>query len=317
MKKISVIVPVYKVEAYLERCVRSLCRQTYTNLEIILVDDGSPDRSGEMCDQMALEDPRISVIHKRNGGLSDARNSGIEQATGEYIAFVDSDDWYDPSMLRILYELCEKNEAGIAECSYRSYFQGRIEAETKCSGMVLEMTPVQAIESNLDWKYCTAVAWNKLYRRDVIGSIRYPVGKIHEDEFTTHLFYLAAGKIMYVDLALVNYERRNLGSITAVFRPKNLEVCEAFREKVHFVWENPELQSIDQKMCNNYCFVLLECVKKCEAAHPGCKELKKTILAVHEDFENLKSHGIGEPYINELNALFEKYSELFAEKVAS
>lgn len=315
MKKISVIVPVYKVEAYLERCVRSLCRQTYTNLEIILVDDGSPDRSGEMCDQMALEDPRISVVHKRNGGLSDARNAGIERATGDYIAFLDSDDWYDPSMLKILYELCEKNEAGIAECSYRSYFQGRVEAETKCSGMVLEMTPVQAIESNLDWKYCTVVAWNKLYRRDVIGDIRFPIGKLHEDEFTTHLFYLAAGKIMYVDLAMVNYERRNLGSITANFKPKNLEVCDAFREKMHLVWERPDLQSIDQKMCNNYCYVLLDRVKKCEEAYPECEKLKEIIRDAYEDFDQLKERQIEEEYVTRLNELFERYSRILTERV--
>lgn len=315
MKKISVIVPVYKVEAYLERCVRSLCRQTYTNLEIILVDDGSPDRSGEMCDQMALEDPRISVVHKRNGGLSDARNAGIERAAGDYIAFLDSDDWYDPSMLKILYELCEKNEAGIAECSYRSYFQGRVEAETKCSGMVLEMTPVQAIESNLDWKYCTVVAWNKLYRRDVIGDIRFPIGKLHEDEFTTHLFYLAAGKIMYVDLAMVNYERRNLGSITANFKPKNLEVCDAFREKMHLVWERPDLQSIDQKMCNNYCYVLLNRVKKCEEAYPECEKLKEVIRDAYEDFDQLKERQIEEEYVTRLNELFERYSRIMTERV--
>lgn len=315
MKKISVIVPVYKVEAYLERCVRSLCRQTYTNLEIILVDDGSPDRSGELCDQMALEDPRISVVHKRNGGLSDARNAGIERATGDYIAFLDSDDWYDPSMLKILYELCEKNEAGIAECSYRSYFQGRVEAETKCSGMVLEMTPVQAIESNLDWKYCTVVAWNKLYRRDVIGDIRFPIGKLHEDEFTTHLFYLAAGKIIYVDLAMVNYERRNLGSITANFKPKNLEVCDAFREKMHLVWERPDLQSIDQKMCNNYCYVLLDCVKKCEEAYPECEKLKEIIRDGYEDFDQLKERQIEEEYVTRLNELFERYSRVLTERV--
>ena len=176
MKKISVIVPIYKVEAYLERCVRSLCHQTYKNLEIILVDDGGPDNSGQMCDAMALQDSRIRVIHKKNGGLSDARNAGIEQATGDYIAFVDSDDWYDPTMLEVLYQLCQRNDAQIAECSYRSIYQDHVQAETSCSGALLEMTSAQAIESNLDWKYCKPVAWNKLYRRDVVGDIRYPVG---------------------------------------------------------------------------------------------------------------------------------------------
>lgn len=115
MKKISVVVPVYNVEAFLERCVHSLCRQTYTNLEIILVDDGSPDHSGDLCDTLAARDNRIVVIHKQNGGLSDARNTGIAHATGDYIAFVDSDDWYDPTMLEVLLTLCEQHGAQIAE----------------------------------------------------------------------------------------------------------------------------------------------------------------------------------------------------------
>jgi len=315
MKKISVIIPVYKVENYLERCVNSLFRQTHTNLEIILVDDGSPDRSGQICDELALLDPRIRVIHKINGGLSDARNAGIEVATGDYLAFLDSDDWYDPSMLELLYRLCETNTAEIAECSYRSIYEGSVVAETDCSGAVMAFTPAQAIESNLDWKYCKPVAWNKLYRKDVVGDIRYPVGKLHEDEFTTHLFYLAATKIMYADVALVNYERRNLGSITASFKPKNMDSCEAFREKVHLVWSRPDLQSIDQKMCNNYCYILLERVRQCESTHPDCPELKQTIRNVYEDFDQLQQHGIDYHYVLELSALFEKYQAVLAGEV--
>lgn len=308
--KISVVVPVYKVEAYLERCVRSLCRQTHKNLEIILVDDGSPDRSGVLCDELAARDDRIVVMHKENGGLSDARNAGIARATGDYIAFIDSDDWYDPTMLEILLTLCRQHGAEIGECSFRSVYQEYVQAETACSGAVMEFTPVQAIESNLDWKYCKPVAWNKLYRRDVIGEIRYPVGRLHEDEFTTHLFYLAAKKIVYVDIALVNYERRNAGSITASFRPKNMEACEAFREKVHLIWERPDLWEIDRKACNNYCYVLLDRIALCEASHPDCAELTAAIRSAYADFEALKAHGIDEAYIARLDELFQKYRDV-------
>lgn len=310
MKKISVIVPVYKVEEYLERCVSSLCHQTYKNLEIILVDDGSPDNSGKMCDELAKKDARIKVIHKKNGGLSDARNEGIEKSTGEYIAFVDSDDWYDPNMLEILYNLCEKNQAEIAECSYRSIYKDSVLAETTCSGSVMKFTPVQAIESNLDWKYCKPVAWNKLYRRNIIGDIRYPVGKLHEDEFTTHLYYLAAKRIMYVDIALVNYERRNLNSITANFRPKNLEVCEAFLSKVNIISSKPELQCIAKKICENYCYILLERVKLCEEKCLECEELKKTIRDAYANFETLKKYGIKNSYVKQLKELFTHYHEI-------
>lgn len=314
MKKISVIIPVYKVQDYLERCVRSICRQTFANLEIILVDDGSPDNSGKMCDSMAEQDDRIFVIHKENGGLSDARNAGVEKATGDYIAFVDSDDWYDPSMLEILYSLCEDNDAEIAECSYRNIYEGRVQAETECSGLVMEFTSAQAIESNLDWKYTKPVAWNKLYRRDIVGDIRYPVGRLHEDEFTTHLFYLAARKIMYVDAALVNYERRNAGSITASFRPKNLDVCDAFREKAYLTLKEPRLKDIRTKMCNHYCYLTIDRIERCEVNYPECEELKNTIRNIYDDFELLKQQNINEGYISKLNALFEKYKDILSDK---
>lgn len=312
MKKISVVVPVYKVEEYLERCVRSLICQTYTNLEIILVDDGSPDRSGQMCDAFAQQDPRIRVIHKKNGGLSDARNAGIEAATGAYIAFVDSDDWYDPTMLQTLYRLCEEYGAGIAECSYRNIYQTHTAAESACSGEIMEFTPVQAMECNLDWQHCKPVAWNKLYRADVVGDIRYPVGKIHEDEFTTHRFYLAAKKIVYVDVALVNYERRNLGSITASFKPKNMEACEAFRARMHLIWNDPELSGIAKKMGDVYCYAVLNRVGQCEKLYPDCQELKDTIRDAYEDFEELKKRGTNEGYIRELNDLFQRYAGVLA-----
>ena len=304
MDKISVVIPVYKVEAYLERCVNSVRNQSYENLEIILVDDGSPDRSGVICDELAEKDSRIRVIHKANGGLSDARNADIEAATGAYIAFVDSDDWCDPNMIELLHSLSQKHDAEIAECSYRSIWNDCIRAETRCSGAVFEFTPAQAIESNLDWKYCKPVAWNKLYRMDVIGSTRYPVGKLHEDEFTAHLFYLAAKKIVYVDVALMNYERRNLGSITATFKPKNLDACEAFLQKTKLTWERPELAEIAKKAGDNYAYVLLDRVEKCEQSCPDCPELKQTLIQAKEAFEGLKEHGLEDAYIDRMTRLF-------------
>ena len=124
MATISIIVPVYNVEKYLERCVKSIQNQTYSDLEIILVDDGSPDSSGALCDQYAKEDKRIKVIHKKNGGLSEARNYGIEAATGSYIMFIDSDDWIDLDMAEMLCKLSNKYDADIVECSWRNILCG-------------------------------------------------------------------------------------------------------------------------------------------------------------------------------------------------
>lgn len=308
MDLISIIVPVYKVEKYLERCVQSLQRQTYKNLEIILVDDGSPDNSGILCDQLAAKDQRIRVLHKSNGGLSDARNAGMDLAAGQYIAFIDSDDWYDPTMIETLHTLCLSHNAEISECSFRSIWENQILAETSCSGKIMEFTPAQAIESNLDWKYCKPVAWNKLYRADIVGNIRYPVGKLHEDEFTTHLFYIAAKKIIYVDIALLNYERRNIGSITASFKPKNLDACEAFLQKAELTWKNTDLQSIAKKAGDNYAYILLDRVNKCEQNYPDCPELMQTVHRARGAFDELQKHDLNPDYIPQLRELFAKYS---------
>ena len=124
---ISIIVPVYNMEQYMERCVNSIINQTYSNLEIILVDDGSTDRSPAMCDEYALKDARIKVVHKANGGLSDARNAGLKVATGAYIGYVDSDDWVELSMYQKLYESCIENDAQVAVCRYAKAYQDRIE----------------------------------------------------------------------------------------------------------------------------------------------------------------------------------------------
>ena len=296
MDKISVIIPVYKVENYLERCVRSVCNQTYPELEILLIDDGSPDRSGEICDVLAGQDARIRVIHKSNGGLSDARNAGIDASTGDWLAFVDSDDWLDPRMLEILKIQAEKYGAEIAECSYRNLYKEMVKEETSCSGNVIVATPVEAIEGNLDCKNFKPVAWNKLYRADIVGRIRYPKGKLHEDEFTTHKFYLAAKKIVYVDVSGYNYDRRREGSITAKFSLRNLDACQAYHEKTNAVCHTPELAPIRQKMCDTYCWTLFDCLAKCADAGLSGPELDRTLADAMADRPMLEENGLNQLY---------------------
>ena len=294
---ISVIVPVYKVEDYLDICVASIIRQTYTNLEIILVDDGSPDQCGKMCDVWAEKDARVKVIHKKNGGLSSARNAGIEAATGAYILFVDSDDWIDPPMSEILHRLCVQYQAQIAECSYRNVYRDNIRDESACGAQVVEATPVQAIEGNLDWHFFKPVAWNKLYSRPVIGDIRYPIGKLHEDEFTTHKYYLAADKIVYADISLYNYNHKRDNSITASFRPANMDSCEAFREKMHLVWGRPDLKRIERKMNNSYCYVLFERLAQSEKAQYAGPEVSDAVQAALKDYPLMQRRRIDDIYI--------------------
>lgn len=181
---ISVIVPVYKVEPYLDRCVQSIVDQTYRNLEIILVDDGSPDNCGAMCDAWAEKDSRIRVIHTKNQGSSAARNTALDLAQGNFIAFVDSDDYVEHRMLSHLYDLLEQ-DVDIAECAYVSTADDFATFDLS-SDSVMIYTTSEAMREHIQDRVFQQVIWNKLYRRNVIDNIRFPIGKKIDDEFFTY-----------------------------------------------------------------------------------------------------------------------------------
>lgn len=253
---ISVIVPIYKVEKYLARCVDSILCQTYQNLEVILVDDGSPDGCGAICDAYAQKDSRVRVIHKPNGGLSSARNAGIDAAAGEYLAFIDSDDWIDADMMELLYNTMLHHNAQIAECSFRHILQNRVEEETPCTASCIVGTNLDALEGCLDWKHFKPVACNKLYSRKIIQDIRYPVGRLHEDEFTTYKFFYNADKVVYIDVSKYNYDHTREDSITnKKFNEDHLDACFAFRERAEFFHEH-NIVSLEKKMNDMYVWVL-------------------------------------------------------------
>ena len=211
---ISVIVPVYNVEKFLPRCVESLRNQTHENLEIILVDDGSPDTCGAICDGFAAEDPRIRVIHKPNGGLSSARNAGLEIARGEYIGFVDSDDWVEPEMYSHMLSLAEKYAVKLV-CAGR--YDVREQTMEKTVGLCPKkeecVTGEDLVGRIFRWDGLDSAAWDKLYHRSLLQEIRYPVGKICEDVPVTYKIALLAGKAVLCDKPFYNYLHR-AGSIT-------------------------------------------------------------------------------------------------------
>lgn len=196
---ISVIVPVYNVEKYLTRCVESIRKQTYSNLEIILVDDGSPDECPRMCDQFVRDDARIKVIHKPNGGLSDARNAGIEAASGAYIGFVDSDDYIHPKMYMELWKSLKAEQADIAVCGVKKVFDGSGDMPDQSGNTARVYSGREAVANIFEASMYlqSVVAWNKLYRRELFSDVRYPVGKIHEDEFTTYELFYKSDKVVY------------------------------------------------------------------------------------------------------------------------
>lgn len=183
---ISVIVPVYRVEQYLEKCIESIVNQTYSNLEILLVDDGSPDRCPELCDAWAERDTRIRVVHQPNGGLSAARNSGMAAATGEYIGFVDSDDYLAPDMYEKLLQLSIESGKDISACGVQMLWENSERAAVLTSDFSGTLTNEEAMEEIIKEDKLKMPVWNKLYRREVIQDLPFPEGKHHEDAFWTY-----------------------------------------------------------------------------------------------------------------------------------
>ncbi len=205
---ISIVVPVYRVEPYLEQCLDSILSQTYRDIEILLIDDGSPDRCGEICDRYAEADPRIRVFHTENRGLSAARNLGIDHAKGEYLGFVDSDDWIEPDMYERLLHAAEESRADIAVCGrFREYpDQSRILLP---EARVLER---EAAVRALVLHEIKNASWDKLYRRACFDGVRFPVGRVNEDVSTTYRTFLQAERVVSIAVPLYHYRMRK-GSI--------------------------------------------------------------------------------------------------------
>lgn len=280
---ISVIVPVYRVEEYLERCVKSILSQTYKNLEVILVDDGSPDQCPAICDACAEKDVRVKVIHQENKGLSGARNAGINAASGEYLAFVDSDDYVSPHFIEELYQLLQDTGCAIGQCRF-SYVKG--------DGLVEEGDSAFCIyrgESLMEQLYgpeekatCFVVAWNKLYRAKLFKEtgIRYPEGRIHEDEATTYRLFHEAKKLAFLDRALYGYYTENGGSITSVFSAKRLQWLTAHEERIAFFKKNGYeklLPAAYRKLCDACITFYFRCTEQVKDAEELKKELRKRL----------------------------------------
>ena len=222
---ISVLVPVYNTEAYLPRCVDSLRAQTYDALEILLIDDGSPDGAGALCDAYAAEDPRIRVIHKANGGLSDARNAGLEAMTGEWFTFVDSDDYVLPDYVSELYGLVTEFSCPMAVCGYDVHFEDGKREERRCAARCA-VDAASCLERIFYDDFVTVGAWAKLYHRSLVGDIRYPVGRLFEDAGTTYRFILAAGRVALGTTGQYVYAVRGQSIVTAAFSERKLDLVE-------------------------------------------------------------------------------------------
>lgn len=292
---ISVIVPVYKVEPYLDRCVQSIVDQTYRDLEIILVDDGSPDNCPGMCDVWAKKDRRIKVIHKSNGGLSDARNVGMTYAKGEYISFVDSDDWIDSRFIEFLFNAVCEHKSELAACDVSFVLDDTIWMEDttrEYSGQLFSTEA--ALESLIHGRLFRAVAWNKLYLRDILKEESFKVGCLHEDEFFTYRVLAKCKRPVFVAVPLYAYRQRE-GSITKSYSLKRLDCLDAILERLLFLKrEYPALYLEDKvtfcKLCiNMYCDILLHSFAEEEIAK---KRIKKSRYEIHFNVKELFQYGM-------------------------
>mgnify|MGYP002524195620 CR=1 FL=1 len=246
MPIISVIVPVYKVEPYLRQCVDSILAQTFTDFELILVDDGSPDNCGKICDTYTKQDSRVQVIHQENEGLSAARNAGIDAANGAYLTFIDSDDRISEDYLKRLYHAIREGNSDIAICNMRSF---AVEGELKSTDVCIEsypklMTGLEACRSiyHMDGKV-PIMAWGKLYRANLFRGIRYPVGLIHEDDATTPKLLFRSNKISMIPERLYYYRTRPDSITGCSFSAKRFDCVKAVQSCIEFFREadNSEL----------------------------------------------------------------------------
>lgn len=260
---ISVIVPIYKVEAYLDKCIESILGQTYGDLEIILVDDGSPDKCPAMCDVWAARDSRIKVIHKENGGLSDARNAGLAAATGEYISFIDSDDYIAPEFVAELIAAILQTGADIAECATAYVDEDGNILRQRNVAPVAQMDKLEALRRLVLEDGIYQTVWNKLYRRDVIDGILFEKGKHHEDDFWTYQIFDRMEKLAVVDQPMYCYLQRAGSIIGAGYTIKRLDGLEARHLRMEYLQKYPELAALTRQQFAFDCLWHLQSVLRC------------------------------------------------------
>ena len=258
MARISVIVPVYKVESYIHRCIDSILGQSFSDFELILVDDGSPDKCGRICDEYAEKDSRIHVIHQKNGGLSAARNAGIDwmfaNSDSKWVTFVDSDDWICCHYLEYLLKAAEENH-----CSMSAGYAYRTTGED-----FKEKTPYMVMVRSSDDYYCgedsggvPSTAWAKLYARALFETLRYPVGKLHEDEFTTYKAVYASGNVAVVPVQIYAYYQNVEGIIRSLWNPRRMDGIYAVEEQMQFAKQSGSVR-LQHRVADVYVWFLLD-----------------------------------------------------------
>ena len=295
MPQISVIVPVYKVEQYLSACVDSILTQTFRDFELILVDDGSPDNCGSMCDAYAAQDPRVRVIHQQNGGLSAARNTGIELAKGDYIAYVDSDDYVSNRYLELLLQRITESNAEIAVCKTQTFVDGKKPIEPDLSKPNSHtLSGWDAVMSIYQGDASVPVnAWGKLYRAELISDLRFPEGRLHEDQAYVPIACYRAKQVACLDAGIYFYRDRPESITTKKFSPKRYDDVWAIDQCLTF-FEAEDAQEIIQAAREKRKRVL--CVYACLAAGAGVTPPEKYAISPGAALRYLRKHVSEEKY---------------------
>lgn len=250
---ISVIVPVFNVEPYIEQCIKSIVDQTYKKIEIILVDDGSSDQGGAICDCWAASDDRIRVIHQDNQGLSAARNAGLAISKGEYISFIDSDDWIEMDMLEVLHERITDSESDIVICGVMVEYESGSSSKEFNKDEIF--TSKEALISLLSGSEVKDQVWDKLYRRSAIGTVQFPIGKFHEDLYWSYQVIVNVDRISLVSKSFYHYRQRSTSIMGMGYSIRRLDAMEAKKERFEFFEQyDNELALLAYSDCLLSCF---------------------------------------------------------------
>ncbi|OIK09361.1 glycosyl transferase [Bacillus sp. MUM 116] len=279
--KISIIVPVYKVEPYIQKCVDSILAQTMTDFELILINDGSPDRCGEICDEYARKDKRIRVIHKENGGQATARNAGIDIASGDFIGFIDSDDWIEPDMYELLYNMCVENNCEIANCTSTIYFKNKT-VKNGTHPLTIH-NKEQAMRTMLEGKLYDEVVWTKLIKRSLLDEIRFPVGIIYEDTAFTYKLIHKSNRVCCIGAPKYHYIKRDESTMDRAIKKLRIDGVLIYDEMYQFIEKHyPELRDLVALKLANSAMTILNLI----SSHPEFPQYKEQYLKVTKILNN-------------------------------
>lgn len=290
---ISIIVPVYNVEKYIDRCINSLIKQTYKNIEIILVDDESPDRCPQICDEYAKIDSRIKVIHKKNGGLSDARNVGLNTVTGEYIAFVDSDDWVEPDFIETLYRNAKEENADISIIGYALVWDNGRKKSNSNNDAYYVFGKETAIRELLVQRKFNCMVCQKMYKRKIFETVRFPVGKLYEDVAVSLPTFLRADKVVVCGSTGYNYFQRNDSIVNSIFDERKLFFLDCCKDIISYSDTHNSLYDVEAHTFYLRALMMLTL----HAYQADGEENKKVISYMEDEIKKNKNYIWGNTYL--------------------